>query len=299
MNGETNMNTNNQTVITPNTVPVTGPVSAPSVPNVNIQTNVNPTPVLPPPIKPKEKKEKKHTIFWIFVIFFLILGIVATYKYMDHQLTQAKYNCTPITKDSKETDLTLDSTLVQSLYHKVQTSIKEDIAQPNFNDEMRLYLAYRQVLEKDKYTSNCQQFDQISMEPYTCKVSNVFTPKAFKEETFKQILKEMYGENIYLPLRNIQLGKTCIVGYQYIASRKEFVQGYCGQQLTTALSVTKTLNKATSTGNTIILTEEVEYHSKGGMEIPSSLKSGMYKYVFRLDMNYNYVLINKTYESKY
>ena len=33
---------------------------------------------------------------------------------------------------------------------KVATNIREDIAQPEFNDNMRLYLAYRQILETEK-----------------------------------------------------------------------------------------------------------------------------------------------------
>ena len=48
---------------------------------------------------------------------------------------------------------------------------------------MKLYLAYRQILETEKYDSNCNLFSQTSMEPYTCEVSTLFVPKAFKEET--------------------------------------------------------------------------------------------------------------------
>ena len=35
------------------------------------------------------------------------------------------------------------------------------------------------------------------------------------------------------------------------------------------------------------------------MELPSYLKNGKYYYTFRLDMNYNFVLVSKTYEDKY
>ena len=35
------------------------------------------------------------------------------------------------------------------------------------------------------------------------------------------------------------------------------------------------------------------------VELPESLKSGNYFYTFRLDMNYNYVLVSKVYEDKY
>ena len=58
-------------------------------------------------------------------------------------------------------------------------------------------------------------------------------------------------------------------------------------------------SKAVSTKNTIIITEEVKYHENEKMELPSSLVSGTYNYTFRLDNNYNYVLVSKTYINKY
>ena len=35
------------------------------------------------------------------------------------------------------------------------------------------------------------------------------------------------------------------------------------------------------------------------MTLPDFLKSGIYKYTFRLDMNYNYVFVDKIYEERY
>ena len=35
------------------------------------------------------------------------------------------------------------------------------------------------------------------------------------------------------------------------------------------------------------------------MDLPDYLKSGDYLYTFRLDMNYNYVLVSKIYDDKY
>ena len=61
----------------------------------------------------------------------------------------------------------------------------------------------------------------------------------------------------------------------------------------------KTLVSATSTGNTIILTEEVKYKAGENLDLPNYLKSGTYRYTFRLDKNYNYVLISKTHETQY
>ena len=137
------------------------------------------------------------------------------------------------------------------------------------------------------------------MEPYTCEVSTKFVPKAFKEETLIHEIKKLYGEETNIPLKNIQLGKSCIVGYQYIEDRGEFVEGYCKQSVATSYKVTKVLKEATSTKNTIVLKEEVKYHENEKLNLPEYLKSGIYTYTFRLDMNYNYVLVSKTYEIKY
>lgn len=253
--------------------------------------------------QPTTKKEKKKiNIIPILIVIILLLGIYTVYSTKNHQaeIENLNYNCTPITSSKEETKLDLKSTLVQDLYSKVSTSIREDLAQPEFNDNMRLYLAYRQILESDKYDSNCNLFDKLSMEPYTCEVSTKFRPKAFKIETLEQEIKKLYGEQTKIPLANIRLGtSSCIGGYEYIPARGEFVQGYCSQQNATSYKVTKTLKEATSTRTTIILTEEVKYHENEKMSLPEYLKSGTYYYTFRLDMNYNYVLVSKTYESKY
>ena len=45
--------------------------------------------------------------------------------------------------------------------------------------------------------------------------------------------------------------------------------------------------------------EEVKYIETEGLTLPNYLISGIYHYTFRLDLNYNYVLINKSYEEKY
>jgi hypothetical protein len=245
------------------------------------------------------RKKKNYVPLLIFVIFLLIVYIVYSTKSHQTQVENLTYNCTPITASEEETELDVNSTLVKDLYSKVSTSIREDIAQPEFNDNMKLYLAYRQILETDKYDSNCNLFDSQKMEPFTCEVSLNFVPQAFKVETLEQEIKKLYGENTVLNLTNIQLGSSCIGGYQYIPERGEFVQGYCSQQNATSFKVTKTLKSATSTRTTIVLKEEVKYHENEKMNLPSYLKSGTYYYTFRLDLNYNYVFVSKTYEEKY
>ena len=287
-----------QPQITPiNTVPTSTPV-APS-PTTSVPTST-PTTAAQPTNQTIEKKKKVNlTPLLLIIIVGLTFYLVLTTRSYKNQINQLEYNCTPIATSKTEKKLDIDSTLVKDLYKKVATNIREDIAQPEFNDNMRLYLAYRQILETEKYDSNCNNFSITAMEPYTCEVSTNFVPKAFSEDTLKQAIKKMYGEKAAIQLTNIQLGSSCIVGYQYIPSRKEFVQGICGQQNATSYKVDKTLTKAISTNNTIILTEEVKYHANEKLELPESLKNGTYYYTFRLDMNYNYVLVSKTYESKY
>ena len=308
------------------------PQPVPSQPINNIQTPVNnipkpannvilsPQPTIPvqtapqnyipqqPQIQPQtivqipnnNQKAKKNSIP-IIILLLLLWGFSIYYLTTNNNKTinELKYNCTPITASKEEIKLDINSTLVQSLYNKFATTIREDLAQPYFNDEWKLYMAYRQILETDKYDSNCNLFNQTAMEPYRCQVNNYFTPKAFKEETILQKMKELYGENISIPLRNIQLGNTCVIGYQYIKERGEFVEGQCSQKEATSFKVDKKLTEAISTRNTIILTEEVKYIETEGLTLPNYLISGIYHYTFRLDLNYNYVLINKSFEPKY
>lgn len=277
-------------------VPVTPQAQQPQVPQPT------PTPVVESAQPEKIKKKVNITPILVILVIGLIGFLIYSNKLHTEQIANLKYNCTPITSSKEEIKLDLNSTLVKDLYSKVETSIREDIANPNFDDSMKLYLAYRQIKEKDKYDSNCNLFSTTSMEPYICEVSTNFVPKAFKAETLQEEIKKLYGEETQIPLSNIQLGSSCVVGYQYIKDRGdngEFVEGYCKQSNATSFKVTKTLKEATSTRNTIILKEEVKYHENERMNLPETLKSGYYYYTFRLDMNYNYVLVNKTYESKY
>ena len=247
----------------------------------------------------KTKNQINLTPILIGIIIILGIGIFYISHSNKQQISQLKYNCTPVGASSEEKELDVNSTLVENLYNKVSTSIREDLAQPEFNDEMKLYLAYRQILETEKYDSNCNLFSVTAMEPYRCEVSTNFAPKAFKVETIQRKIKELFGEETNIPLKNIQLGKSCVVGYQYIEKRGEFVEGTCNQKTATSFKAIKTLSKAITTRNTIILTEDVKYQETEGLTLPSYLKSGTYKYVFRLDQNYNYVLVSKTFESKY
>ena len=164
---------------------------------------------------------------------------------------------------------------------------------------MRLYLAYRQIKEQDKYDTNCNLFSNIAMEPYKCEVNTSFVPKAFKQDTLILEWKKLFGEKTAIYLDNIKLENACIGGYEYIKEREEFVQGRCESDVSTSFKVTKELKEATSTKNMIILKEEVKYHQNEKMSLPDYLVSGTYYYTFRLDMNYNWIFIDKKYDTKY
>ena len=127
----------------------------------------------------------------------------------------------------------------------------------------------------------------------------ILLPIAFKASLLKKKKKKLFGEDTLIPLGNIKLSNACVGGYEYIAERGEFVEGVCDTQTATSFKVDKQLSKAVSYRNTIILTENVKYHANEKMNLPDYLKSGEYIYTFRLDMNYNYVLIDKSYNDKY
>lgn len=260
------------------------------------------TPSVEPVLKGDQtvKKKKSAVPLLLIIILGLIFYAVYSTKTFQARIENLTYNCTPVTAAKEDTELDLNSTLVKDLYSRVVTNIREDLAQPEFNDNMKLYLAYRQISDEYKYDTNCNLFSDTAMEPYTCEVSTKFKPKAIDEDVVRLAIKKMYGEKTEVPLGNIRLGEhSCIGGYQYIPQRAQFVQGLCTNNTATSFKVEKKLTKATSNRNTIILTEDVQYKIAEGVEVPEMLKSGIYYYTFRLDMNYNYVFVSKTYKTKY
>ena len=230
-----------------------------------------------------------------------MLGAYTLYSNLDNKkiIENLTYNCTPISSKNEDSSLDINSTLVKDLYSKVYTTVREDVAQPEWNDTMRIYLAYRQITENKKYDSNCNLFNQNAMPSYSCEVTTDFVPKAFKQSDLEIEWKKLYGENTPLTFTNIKLDYDCIGGYQYIADRQEYVQGRCSANKASKVKATKKLESATSNGNTITLKESVTYEGTDSSEVADYLKSGYYYYNFRLDMNYNYVLVNRTYEPNY
>lgn len=242
------------------------------------------------------KKKNVLAIILLVVIVMLIGYIFIMVQSNKTKLLQMQEACSPVSTIRGDKELDLNSTIVQDLYNKVKTNIREDLASVAFDDEMKRYLAARQIAYDNIYDSNCNLFDKVTMEPYICVENSTFSPTAFKEETLEVEIKKLFGENTNIPKGNVQLGKTCLGGYQYIEKRGEYVQGYCEEDSTTQYRVTKTLVKAVSNRTTIKLTEEVKYHGAEQLNLPEYLKSGKYVYTFKLDSNYNYVYVSKNLE---
>ena len=296
---------------TPNINPTPTPSApAPAAPNAaqpavaTPQPTVNiPQPAAQPTVEisgPPPKKRSSLAPILLLIIIGLVAYSFVSAKTYTARINSLTYNCTPITASKQDKELDLKSTLVTDLYSKVVTNIREDLAQPEFNDNMKLYLAYRQIPDHSKYDSNCNLFSATAMEPYTCEESTRFKPRAFDEDTLKLEIKKLFGEKTDIKLANVRLGDhSCIGGWQYIPDRGQFVEGLCEKKSATSYKVEKKLTKAISNRNTIILTEDVKYIIDDSGQLPDSLKSGIYTYTFRLDMNYNYILISKTFKEKY
>lgn len=286
MNNKNNQISNNTAIETEKINEV--PLIISNIPEVKENSNVI-----------QKKKNNLIPIICLLLIIIMVLYIISSSNMHKKQIAQLKFNCTPINSSSEDKELNLNSTVVQDLYNKVLTSIREDYITVELNDEMKLYLAFRQIPVQEFYESNCNLFNSTKMEPYTCEMSSEFIPKAFKISTIEREIKKLYGEITSVPLKNIQLKNYCIGGYQYIPERGEYVEGLCKEIYSIPFKAEKKLVSAISNQNTITLKEEVVYKQGKDLSLPKHLKSGYYIYTFRLDMNYNYVLISKKYESKY
>ena len=262
--------------------------------NTVVQNNQNQV-VQQPVVKPK-KKSHGGIIFLIFLI--LVLAGGCYYFYDQNLKTKAYYEnkYSPVNSD-KEAELELNSTIVVDLYNKFKTSVKEDFFAVDFNsNDMKLYMALRNVSYKDYLDSNCNMFDDNEMQYFTCPKTD-FIPTAVDEEIVLEELKVLYGDNNNVQLKDVQLGKSCYGGYQYIKGRKQFVQGYCNGSNVCLIDAEKELTKAVSNNSELKLYEKVRYFSTS-TTVPNYLKTGTYIYNFRLDNNYNYVLVSKDYSEE-
>lgn len=243
------------------------------------------------------KKKKSFFARFFFLIALCLGGYVVFLTMQQQQLElQLKQECSPVSTTKGTKQLDINSTIVQDLYGKVSTNIREDLVSIELTDEMKVYLAYRQIPNKKIYESNCNLFSDVAMEPYTCMENTTFMPTAFKEQTLDIELKKLFGSKTNIAPMNVQLGDGCLGGYQYIKERGEYVEGYCSQKETTSFRATKKLVSATSNQSTIVLREEVKYYEAEKQNLPENLRDGIYVYTFQLDTNYNYVYVSKTFE---
>lgn len=281
------------------TVSVINPtVVSPKV-EMSSSTVVTPPPIVEGPasvVNGNAKQKKSHRSGWLIFVLFLIIALMGTYIYIDYQNDLARGECSPlVVGDSSLRELNVQSSIVQELYDKVKTTVREDLAYDTFNDTFKLYLAFRQIPHSEMYESNCNLFNESSMSNFSCSKAINFTPMAFSEETLQKEVKKLFGESVSIPNQNIVLGNSCFGGYQYIQERGEYVEGYCGQVPTTIYNADKQLISASVQGDTIVLREKVRYYSAQGISA-EKLKNGVYVYTFKLDNHYHYAYVGRAIE---
>lgn len=277
-------------------VPSTPPTEVSTTPD---EANNQTTNTIPPEDTTVTKEKKKFNPL-ILILFIIIIGLggYIYYSNLVHQkeIIRVRDECSPVSTTEGTKNLDINSTVIQDLYNKVKTNIREDLANFELNDEMKLYLAYRQIPIDKFYNTDCDNFNDGKMISFTCDERIDFVPTAFKQDTLMLEVKKLFGDSIIINHDDIQLANTCLGGFQYIAEKGEYVEGECTSFSTTAFKVEKELVSATSTESTIVLYEKVKYSGAEGQDYPEKLKNGTYKYTFKLDTNYNYIYVNKEYE---
>lgn len=247
------------------------------------------------PVVIEKPVREKNILARFLLLIVLIMGAYIGYSKYSNMNTINKLNSlsSPITTLGEEKELPLDNPVVLDLYSKVKTNIREDIAESTLNESLKMYLAFRAIPHDKIFESNCEGFDNSQMIPFTCNSADKKTPNAFKKESLLVEYTKLFGEKEDFQYTNIQIGRNCIGGYQYIESRNEYVQGFCTTQAATIYKADKKLVKATSKESIITLEESVYYSANEGQAIPDTLKNGTYIYTFKLDKNYNYIYISK------
>lgn len=243
------------------------------------------------PVIVYKKVRSAGTIFLLLVIACLFGACYLFKQETDNTLNYYQNEYSPV-EEGEEKQLDLDSTLVQMLYNRVKTTALEDLANPEFDDNLKRYLAYRNLSTDEFYHSTCNLFKSSNIKFFDCD-DKEFVPNAFKQESLMIKYKEIFGEEHLIEHSSVQLGYTCLGGYAYVPKRKEYVQGKCSKTDQELISVEKSLDSASSTENIIKINEKVRYYQVGGNKIPDTLKNGMYTYTFRLDKNYNYIFVSK------
>ena len=256
--------------------------------NNTLQTNNTNAQVAPTIVYKKVKNNA--TVFLLLVI--LCLGGACYYfnKEKNDTIYYYKNLYSPI-NSSEEKKLDNDSAIVLNLYNRVKTSGMEDVANPNFDDNLKRYLAYRNLTTNDIYPSNCNLFKTSDLKFFDCD-DKTYIPNAFNEESLLLKYIEIFGDEYLISHASIQLGNSCLGGYEYIPERKEYVQGKCSRSDKELIKAEKSIESVTSTEDVIKINETVRY-IKAGMDVPDYLKNGIYTYTFKLDKNFNYRFISK------
>lgn len=246
------------------------------------------------PVQPIAIKKVRNKAIPFLLLALLLFGGAALYQYRENQKLVNYYTneYSPIAS-KKETVLELDDPLVRRLYNMVETTGGEDYANPNFDTNLKRYLAYKYLSNRLlNYKSNCNNFDSNKMMYYSCN-DDEYTPTSFKVEDLEVAFTTLFGDNHEINHDNIQLGNECIGGFEYIPERGEYVQGKCTRNSANLVNVDKKLTGAKSTESHIYLEEEVRYYPTDNNQIPKYLNNGKYKYTFKLDRHYNYVYVNR------
>ena len=157
--------------------------------------------ITPAPIVKEKKPKNKLAGLLFFIIILLIAACAGLWFFHQQQMNIMRVKCTPVSTSGETKELDLDSTIVKDLYGKISTNIREDVGSVELNDELKLYLALRQIANSDLYDSNCNKFSVTSMEPFTCEKTASFTPKAFKEDILMIEVKKLFGEDIQTRFR--------------------------------------------------------------------------------------------------
>ena len=262
--------------------------------NMNVNSNINNS----NNIKKKKKKISSIIILLLFIIVLLSIYIYYLIKNNENSLINNNFMSSPVSNNKKGTILDNNSTLVKDLYSKVSTNIKEDLANPLFDEKLKRYLAYRQIPISSIRSSTCNGFSNSKMDNFSCN-DNEFSPKAFKKEKLELEYKKLFGDNNNFYHTDIILNSDCIIGFQYVETRDEYVEGMCLSKNTTSFKKEAKILKATSYNNMIVIEEDVKYIKSNTGVLPDSLKNGTYKYIFKLNSNYNYILVKKEYVNKY
>lgn len=245
------------------------------------------------------EKEKSSNKILIILLFILVLGLVG---YITYDKVLKKNVDTPVEEKKEEGQKTeensvVDQELVQDLYSLVKTEIDEE-KDYVLNDQMKLYLAYRQIPISEVYNTHCSGFEASF--PFVCETTSSlasFQPRGFKSASLQKQLKKLFGKNTSIANQPIK-GEGAFglsTYYDYVAARDEYVQGENRGGGMDPTVVTKTLVNSYKKDQSIYLEETVKYTTQDGSQVSDnySKHDGTYQYQFNLEDGH-YIYVSKT-----